>query len=142
MTQHRGGDAALTIDGEARILRLTLGALAALEENLGGGDFAALQKKLETPRVADLLVILQALLQGGGRAMSLDALKASDIDLGDAASAIAKAFSALEPSKAPSVSRGAADSSPVNGGAEEEASAPLPRSSRGSCREATEGASS
>ncbi len=111
MTQHRGGDAFLLINGEAKILRLTLGALAALEENLGGGDFAALQKKLETPRVADLLLILQALLQGGGLALSLDALKASDIDLSDAASAIAKAFRSLhpeEPSRSEGVTKGGA----------------------------------
>jgi len=97
MTQHRSGDATIIIDGEARTLRLTLGALAALEETLGDGDFAALQKKLEAPRVADLLVILQALLKGGGLSLSLEKLKASDIDLGDAAAAIAGAFRAIAP---------------------------------------------
>ena len=101
MTQHRKGDAALRVNGETMTLRLTLGALAALEENLGGGDFAALQKKLEAPRVGDLLVILQALLQGGGRLVPLDALKQSDIDLADAAHAIAETFRALEPGEAP-----------------------------------------
>ena len=96
-TQHRKGDAALLIDGEPRTLRLTLGALAALEENLGAGDFSTLQKKLEAPRVSDLLIVLQALLQGGGFLMSIEALKASDIDLSAAAQAIAKAFRALAP---------------------------------------------
>jgi hypothetical protein len=114
MTQHRGGDASIIIDGETKTLRLTLGALAALEENLGQGDFATLQKKLEAPRVADLLVILQALLQGGGAIFSLDALKASDIDLSDAASAIAKAFRALEPSPARGRGQGEGASSLAN----------------------------
>jgi hypothetical protein len=95
MSQHRIGDASLVIDGERRILRLTLGALAALEETLGQGDFASLGKRLESPRIADLLVILQALLQGGGHLVSLEALKKSDLDLADAARAIAKAFAAL-----------------------------------------------
>lgn len=105
MTQHRSGDAAITINGERKILRLTLGALAALEENLGEGDFSSLQKRLEAPRIADLLVILQALLQGGGALMSLDTLKASDLDLGDAARAIAKAFHSLS-SSAPQAGEG------------------------------------
>ncbi|MFZ5618826.1 MAG: GTA-gp10 family protein, partial [Pseudomonadota bacterium] len=82
MTGHRIGDAAITIDGERKILRLTLGALASLEETLGQGEFSGLQKRLETPRVADILLILQALLQGGGFLVSIEALKASDIDLG------------------------------------------------------------
>ncbi|MCB2099059.1 MAG: gene transfer agent family protein [Parvularculaceae bacterium] len=99
MTQHRKGDAELRINGETMTLRLTLGALAALEETLGGGDFTALQKKLEAPRVSDLLLILQALIQGGGRLVSIDALKASDIDLGEAARAIAEAFRALATEK-------------------------------------------
>jgi len=96
-SQHRPGDASILINGEAKTLRLTLGALAALEETLGEGDFSTLRKKLETPRVADLLLVLQALLQGGGALVSLDALKASDIDLGEAARAIAAAFRALAP---------------------------------------------
>lgn len=96
MTQHRNGDTALTIDGERRTLRLTLGALAAIEETLGQGDFSTLEKKLERPRVADILLLLQALLQGGGFLISIEALKASDIDLGEASSAIARAFGALE----------------------------------------------
>jgi len=101
MTQHRRGDAHLVINGEARPLRLTLGALASLEENLGQGDFANLQKRLEAPRVADLIIILQALLQGGGFLTTVDALKSSDVDLGAAASAIARAFSSLDPEVGP-----------------------------------------
>lgn len=91
----RPGDSRLLINGEPRTLRLTLGALAALEETLGEGDFATLQKRLEAPRVADLLVILSALLKGGGFAISVEALKASDVDLAEAARAIATAFRAL-----------------------------------------------
>ncbi|HNS87558.1 MAG TPA: GTA-gp10 family protein [Parvularculaceae bacterium] len=119
MTQHRKGDAAIVINGEPMTLRLTLGALAALEETLGQGDFAALQKKLEAPRVSDLLLILQALLQGGGRLVSLDALKTSDIDLADAARAIADAFKSLNSGHAPSVACG--DTSPASGGGERSA---------------------
>lgn len=101
MSQHRPGDADIVINGERKILRLTLGALAELEETLGEGDFATLARRFENPRVGDLLVILQALLQGGGALVSLDALKASDLDLAGAAQAIAKAFAGLAPEPSP-----------------------------------------
>jgi hypothetical protein len=95
MSQHRVGDAAIVINGERKILRLTLGALADLEETLGQGDFRTLEKRLEAPRIADLLLILQALLQGGGALVTIEALKKADLDLAEAARAIAKAFAAL-----------------------------------------------
>ncbi|MCA8889004.1 MAG: gene transfer agent family protein [Parvularculaceae bacterium] len=93
--QSRPGDADIVINGERHVLRLTLGALASLEETLGEGDFEALQKRLSSPRLADLLIILQALLAGGGVRLSLEALKASDVDLAHAARAVARAFAAL-----------------------------------------------
>lgn len=101
MTQHRTGDADIVINGERKVLRLTLGALARLEETLGGGDFAALQKRLEAPGVGDLLLMLEALLQGGGTLVTIEALKASDLDFGAAARAVAKAFASLGGEGAP-----------------------------------------
>lgn len=95
MIQHRVGDAYVVIDGERRTIRLTLGALAAIEEELGQGDIGAVAQRLQTLRVADLLVILRALLAGGGFPVTIEALKRADIDLGEAARAVAKAFSAL-----------------------------------------------
>ena len=92
---HPRGDTRLTINGEEKTLRLTLGALAVIEEHLGGGDLAALQARLKTPRISDILFILHTLLTGGGAALTLEALKASDIDLTQATQAIAKAFEAL-----------------------------------------------
>jgi hypothetical protein len=97
MSQHRTGDATVVINGEAKTLRLTLGALAALEERLGSGDFSTMQKRLEAPRIADLLVILEALMKGGGNPATLSQLSASDLDLAEAARAIAAAFRALSP---------------------------------------------
>ena len=86
---------AVTINGEARPLRLTLGALCEIEEALGGGDFDVLKKRLARPSVGDLIVILHALLGGGGASLTVEALKASDIDLSEAARAVANAFTAL-----------------------------------------------
>lgn len=92
---HPRGDISIKINGEDRTLRLTLGALAQIEDSLGGGDIAALQTRLKKPRVADIVLILHALLAGGGAPLAIEALKASDINLTDAARAIAKTFSAL-----------------------------------------------
>lgn len=85
----------IVIDGETRALKLTLGALAEIESALGGGDFEALKARLASPRVSDLLVILRALIAGGGAGVTLEALKAADIDFAQAAAAIAEAFRAL-----------------------------------------------
>ena len=91
----RPGDAQLVIDGEPHTLRLTLGALAEIEESLGEGSLPDLAKRLEAPRAGDLLRILHALLRGGGADLTLAALSASDIDFPRAAAAVAAAFGAL-----------------------------------------------
>ncbi|GJL92777.1 GTA-gp10 family protein [Hyphococcus sp.] len=96
---HPRGDVRLKINGEEQTLRLTLGALADIEDRLGGGDLSALQARLKKPRVADIILVLHALLTGGGgsggAALTLEALKASDLDLGEATRAIANAFESL-----------------------------------------------
>jgi len=84
----------IRINGEEKPLRLTLGALARIEDALGG-DIESLKTRLQTPRVSDIVLILHALLAGGGAALTLEALKASDIDLAEAARAIANTFEAL-----------------------------------------------
>lgn len=82
----------VTIDGAPRPLRLTLGALAALEERLGGGDFEAMQRRLAAPRAADIIDILAALLEGAGAGVPRETLMRASIDAGEAARAIAGAF--------------------------------------------------
>jgi len=86
----------ITINGEVHRLKLTLGALANIEDLLGGGDFSVLQERLKAPRVADLILILHALIGGGGKTIAIEALKASDVDLTAAAKAIAEAFKGLD----------------------------------------------
>ena len=89
------GDADILIDGERHRLRLTLGALAHMEAEIGGGDFEKLRERLKAPSASDLLLVLHALLAGGGSRMTLDILKASDVDFAAAAAAIGEAFRAL-----------------------------------------------
>lgn len=84
----------MRINGEEEALRLTLGALASIEEAFGG-DIESLANRLRQPRVSDIALVLHALLIGGGSALTLEALRASDIDIAEAARAIAKTFEAL-----------------------------------------------
>ena len=72
---HRGEIAAI-IDGEEKVLCLTLGALAELEARLGGGDLMGLGERFASGRVSarDLIVILGAGLRGGGNAVTDDDL--------------------------------------------------------------------
>ena len=84
----------ININGEVMKLRLTLGALADIEAAFGG-DVAAMKTRFQNPRIADVLIMLHALLVGGGASLSFEALKASDIDIAEAAGAIARAFEVL-----------------------------------------------
>ncbi len=62
------GDVALTIDGERCVMRLTLGALAALEAKLEADSLVGLVERFEGGRFSaqDVMVLLQAGLLGGG----------------------------------------------------------------------------
>ena len=59
---------ALVIDGERRVMRLTLGALAELEEELAEGSLVALVQRFESNGFTgrDVLALLAAGLRGGG----------------------------------------------------------------------------
>ncbi len=62
------GEVDLEIDGRRHVLRLTLGALAELEERLGADSLVGLVERFEAGRfrAADLIALLQAGLRGGG----------------------------------------------------------------------------
>ncbi len=90
------GETAICVDGQNHNLCLTLGALAEIEDALGGGSFEKLQERLKSPSISDVLIILHALLRGGGSAITLELLKASDVDVHKATKAIAKAFGSIE----------------------------------------------
>lgn len=56
------GEVALTVNGEARVMRLSLGRLAALEARLGADSLVALVERFESGAfsAADLLALLAA----------------------------------------------------------------------------------
>ena len=87
------GEVELSIDGEPRVMRLTLGALAELEAKLKCGSLLELIARFETGgfRVRDLIGLLTAGLNGGGWKISESDLVKSRIDGGPLAAAQAAA---------------------------------------------------
>ena len=75
------GEVALVVDGKRRVMRLTLGALAALEARLEAGSLMDLAERFESGRVgaADLTVLLTAGLNGGGLAITEGELAGAEI---------------------------------------------------------------
>lgn len=62
------GEVALTLDGERQVLKLTLGALAELEQNLATPSLVELVERFETGAFTtrDVLALIVAGLRGGG----------------------------------------------------------------------------
>lgn len=62
------GEVALVIDGQRRVLKLTLGALAELEAGLSEGSLVDLVERFEAGRFSsrDVLMLIVAGLRGGG----------------------------------------------------------------------------
>lgn len=83
MNPHRG-EVALVIDGRARTMRLTLGALAALEARLAAGSLMGLAERFEDGKVAtaDLIALLAAGLGGAGEPVDEAALAEAEIEGG------------------------------------------------------------
>jgi len=89
MPNTQRGEIAATIDGEQRVLCLTLGALAELEARLGAGDLVGLGERFASGRVSarDLTAIRGAGLRGGGNAITDDDLARMAIEGGLAGAA-------------------------------------------------------
>ncbi|WP_276720096.1 gene transfer agent family protein [Pseudooceanicola nitratireducens] len=87
------GEVTLVIDGRAHVMRLTLGALAELEESLGAGSLLALIQRFEDVQFStrDVLALIVAGLRGGGwQGRAADLLQA-DIEGGPVAASRAAA---------------------------------------------------
>ena len=67
------GEVSLVVDGRALNARLTLGALAALEAELGAASLADLAGRFDGGAVgaADVLAVVRAGLRGGGHEVDL-----------------------------------------------------------------------
>lgn len=95
------GEVALTIDGERRVMKLTLGALAELEAELESGSLVALVERFEAGGFStrDVLALIVAGLRGGGWQGTAADLVSAEIEGGPIGAAqaagqlLARAFS-------------------------------------------------
>jgi hypothetical protein len=78
------GEISALIEGEQKVLCLTLGALAELEARLMAGDLVGLSERFATGRVSarDLTAIIGAGLRGGGTAVTDDDIARMSIEGG------------------------------------------------------------
>ncbi len=83
----------MTIDGERRVLKLTLGALAELEQDLGTGSLVELVQRFEGGAYSssDVLGLIVAGLRGGGADVTRADLLRAEIEGGPMAGARAAA---------------------------------------------------
>lgn len=80
---------ALVINGQRHVARLTLGALAELEEQLDEGSLVALVQRFESSAFSsrDVLALLGAGLRGGGAEVTPQQLLHAQIEGGPMAAA-------------------------------------------------------
>ena len=88
------GEVIALLGGSQRRLCLTLGALAEIETGLGLEGLGGLAERMRTLSARDLMLVLAALLRGGGERALADALERAEVDPREAAEAVAKAFAA------------------------------------------------
>ena len=87
------GEVEIVLDGQRHVARLTLGALAELEQDLGADSLLGLAERFEAGRFAsrDVLAVLVAGLRGGGWQGRAGDLLAVEIGGGPVAAARAAA---------------------------------------------------
>jgi hypothetical protein len=87
------GEVELVVDGEPRVMRLTLAALAELEARLKSESLVELIARFEAGgfRVRDLIALLAAGLNGGGWNVGEAELMAAEVEGGPLAAAQAAA---------------------------------------------------
>lgn len=94
------GEVVLVVNGQHHVMKLTLGALAELEDELVEESLMTLVQRFEGGgfKTRDVLALLSAGMRGGGVQMDADTLAQADIDGGPmraaqaAAELLARAF--------------------------------------------------
>lgn len=83
------GEVEVVLDGERRVAKLTLGALAELEAELGGGTMLDLVRRFESGAFStrDVLALVVAGLRGGGWDGRAEDLRTVEIGGGPVAAA-------------------------------------------------------
>ncbi|UWR06010.1 gene transfer agent family protein [Ruegeria sp. B32] len=93
MVNRWAGEVALVVDGQRRVLKLTLGALAELEQELGAGSLVELVQRFEGGAYSsgDVLALILAGLRGGGMDVTCADMLRAEIEGGPMAAARAAA---------------------------------------------------
>ena len=84
------GEVGVMLGGERRRVCLTLGALAEIETGLGVDGMAAVAERMKSLSARDLMVVLVAVLRGGGEVEP----DVGGVEPREAAVAVAQAFAA------------------------------------------------
>ena len=84
MANSQRGEVELRVNGEVRVMRLSLGALAELEARMEATSLLGLAEKFETGGVSasELIALLAAGIRGAGGAISEEELGMADIEGG------------------------------------------------------------
>ena len=87
------GEVTLSVDGAPCVMRLTLGALAGLEAELGERSLLSLIERFETRQfsASDVIAVLKAGLSGGGHGDVAARIASASIDGGPVVAAQAAA---------------------------------------------------
>lgn len=88
------GEVSVVLAGAERRLCLTLGGLAEIETALDIDGVSSLGERMRALSAGDLLVVLAALLRGGGEDDLARNLAGAAVDPREAAEAVAMAFAA------------------------------------------------
>lgn len=88
------GEVVVVLAGKRRRVCLTLGALAEMETGLGVDGLEGVAARMKALSARDLMVVLAALLRGGGEGAFADGLARAAVDPREAAEAVARAFAA------------------------------------------------
>lgn len=86
------GTISVRIDGEDVPVRLTLGALAEIEDLLKADSLMDLARLLANPSATQVLGILAVLLRAAGRERTVEQLGTADLHLGEVLRAMAALF--------------------------------------------------
>ena len=98
MANRARGDVDLLAGGHSYTLRLTLGALAEIEDGLGLNNLSEIEARLKKLRAADLAIVTAALIRGGGHEISAVEALRLPVDLPVLVNAVTRAFSGGESS--------------------------------------------
>jgi hypothetical protein len=88
------GDAEFVAGSSRYAMRLTLGALAEIEDALGATSLADLAERLKHLGAGDIALVASALMRGAGAEISAAEVLKLDADLGALIAAIGQAFDA------------------------------------------------